>query len=66
MEFASGQRSCHWMALRERVGTENCKKNFRLRSVDNSLWKRLWICRTTEYWLKVLALFVSFILDRSL
>jgi len=25
-EFESGQFSCHWMALRKRVGTEICKR----------------------------------------
>jgi hypothetical protein len=35
---------CYWMTLRKREDTWNWKKNTRLHSVENSLWKSLWTC----------------------
>jgi len=42
----------YWIILRKRgiLGTEGGSN--RAHTVENSLWRRLWSCRRTDYWMK--------------
>ena len=41
--------SCYWMNFRERRILGNERGSTTRHCVENSLWKRLWICRTAHY-----------------